>query len=141
VARPSLYRPSAHIYLVRRQTLLCHCRFVGQMTLNTFGVGSGRIWLDDVRCSGSESSLGECSHNGWGVHDCIHWEDVAISCVQLPTSPPPANNSTFHCHACSVLVCHGRDDSAFISTRLNARYTLMMKPYISMSVLLELHVQ
>jgi len=70
------------------------CSNVGQLRRNTFGRGSGQIWLDDVVCSGSESSVGECRHSGWGVHDCSHWEDVAISCVQLPPSPLPPNNST-----------------------------------------------
>jgi len=45
-----------------------------------YGSGSGRIWLDNVGCFGSESCLLSCSNNGIGVHDCSHSEDVAISC-------------------------------------------------------------
>lgn len=45
-----------------------------------YGGGSGRIWLDEVDCSGSESSIGECTHSGWGSHDCRHSEDVSINC-------------------------------------------------------------
>ena len=41
----------------------------------------GTIWLDDVRCSGRETDIAECSHNGWGVHNCQHEKDVAISCT------------------------------------------------------------
>ena len=47
---------------------------------NSGGAGSGRIWLDNLACSGSELSLGQCSHRGWGSHNCGHSEDVSITC-------------------------------------------------------------
>jgi hypothetical protein len=62
------------------------CRQLGYKfatgTLKGSGVpsGTGSIWLDDVRCTGNETDLGDCHHNGWGINDCTHSEDAGVSC-------------------------------------------------------------
>ena len=43
-------------------------------------VGSGPIWLESVDCTGSEVTIAECGHPGWGVHSCDHSRDAVIIC-------------------------------------------------------------
>ncbi len=38
------------------------------------------FWLDDVTCNGTESSLDECSHGGWGYDNCTSGETQAVEC-------------------------------------------------------------
>ena len=62
------------------------CRQVGSLDAVSalgsahFGAGIGPIWLDNVRCSGSESSIASCPHSGWGIENCVQGEDASVIC-------------------------------------------------------------
>ena len=47
---------------------------------STFGASSGPIWMDDVHCGGGESSLLNCGHRGWGIHNCDRSNEASVVC-------------------------------------------------------------
>jgi len=44
-----------------------------------FGQGSGPIQLDNVQCTGNETSLEECQRSL--THNCNHFEDAGVECI------------------------------------------------------------
>ncbi|XP_035681935.1 uncharacterized protein LOC118419592 [Branchiostoma floridae] len=78
------------------------CRMLGYATAEEapccarFGEGSGQIWLDEVRCYGTEAALSDCSHRGWGVEDCRHTEDAGVVCIN---EVDECADGTDNCHA------------------------------------------
>ena len=46
-----------------------------------YGQGSGRIWLNNLNCTGTELNIGNCSHRGWGIENCSHSEDAGVKCI------------------------------------------------------------
>ena len=46
-----------------------------------FTNGAGQIWLDDVRCAGSESRIIDCPARPLGQHNCAHVEDAGVRCT------------------------------------------------------------
>lgn len=62
--------------------------------------------MDQVFCSGNESSIEKCTHWNWGEHNCEHSEDVGIICSNiqeferhsiLPTPPPRRHSYPSRC--------------------------------------------
>ncbi|XP_048104685.1 adhesion G protein-coupled receptor E3-like isoform X1 [Alosa alosa] len=51
-----------------------------------FGEGSGQIWLDDMLCTGNESTLMSCGHQRLGTHNCGHHRDAGAVCSELITT-------------------------------------------------------
>ena len=45
-----------------------------------YGQGSGQIWLDNLNCVGTELTIENCTHNGWGNHNCGHGKDAGVKC-------------------------------------------------------------
>ena len=51
------------------------------LAADSFGVGSGPIFLDEVDCSETDSMLLQCNIlTPVGIHSCTHSQDVAILC-------------------------------------------------------------
>ncbi|XP_054060655.1 neurotrypsin-like isoform X4 [Rissa tridactyla] len=45
-----------------------------------FGEGYGPIHLDNIECSGTEHTLGQCVRPDTGIHSCWHSEDAGVIC-------------------------------------------------------------
>lgn len=69
-------------------TVICHmlglpraCAAPGD---SGFGQGTGKIWLNGVKCNGNEKSIIDCNHHGLGAStQCDHDEDVGVICGNI----------------------------------------------------------
>ncbi len=49
--------------------------------MSEFGGDSGNFLLDEVECTGLESSIEDCSHSPWRIHDCHSYEAAGAVCI------------------------------------------------------------
>ena len=81
--------------LLPPSTAPLYCRMLGftgalrATTYGSFGSGSGPIWMNNVLCTGNETSIDMCSFPGWGLNDCIHSQDAGVVCYSESPPPPP----------------------------------------------------
>ncbi|XP_071963894.1 uncharacterized protein [Antedon mediterranea] len=69
------------------------CRELGYMEAeeafansDMFGEGTGVIFLNDVDCQGTESSLAYCRNTNWVEQNCTHRRDAGVRCRPLEES-------------------------------------------------------
>ena len=48
----------------------------------SYGAGTGPIYLSELNCHGSEATLLDCGTfaDATGIHDCNHKEDIGVHC-------------------------------------------------------------
>ena len=74
-----------------------------------YGSGKGIIWLEGVKCSGTEFSLDDCKTKNWVNSSCEHTRDLSVDCDQsyeqgvlllyldpIPTRTPTLSPATPH---------------------------------------------
>ncbi|RDD41199.1 Deleted in malignant brain tumors 1 protein [Trichoplax sp. H2] len=66
-------------------TVICHQ--LGYLTALTAGCcpisgqGTGSVWLSNLQCDGTESTISSCKHNGWGNNTCANAKDASVTCT------------------------------------------------------------
>ena len=60
---------------------ICNNYVGATVLLPGFTVGTGRIWLDNVQCTGFENRLIDCPANPLAQTDCNHSQDAGVRCA------------------------------------------------------------
>ena len=87
------------------------CRELGYGEPISFGnqryrLGTGKILVDDLECTGNEESFLDCPQKRWFSSDCSHAEDVDITCSGPPAGSTVLGKCVTECGAGLFLTTH-----------------------------------
>ncbi|KAK3704229.1 hypothetical protein QZH41_007845 [Actinostola sp. cb2023] len=85
------------------------CRMLGytgvQKFITTeFSPVKGITWFSYLRCTGTEMSITNCSHRGWGNPGCLHSSDIGVAC-KMATAPQFTVSSSSDKRSCTAMLC------------------------------------
>ncbi|CAG0882026.1 unnamed protein product [Cyprideis torosa] len=66
------------------------------LSSSTFGSVRGDFLMDEVSCTGNETSIAECNFDGWRKHDCTKEEAAGVECR---TDSKPCGDREFECRS------------------------------------------
>ena len=70
-----------------------------------FGSSARRIWLDQLKCRGTEPSIAMCPHRTWGVTSCYYSSDAEVFC-KTKNDTLYGECTQLHCGEQEVHVCY-----------------------------------
>lgn len=86
--------------------------------MSEFGGNDGNFLLDEVECTGLESSIEECNHSPWRTHDCHNYEAAGAVCKVGKGIRGDFNcKSLFGWHVCNIIIF-----VTFVTVHLNHTY-------------------